>query len=279
MTSRVVLITGCSSGFGCDVAVDLSRTGFRVIATMRNMAKRGDLDDAAAAAGVSIDVVQLDVTDPASIAACVEAVRARYGRIDALINNAGFSSSGYVYDASLEEYRAQMETNFFGLVAVTKAVLPAMIEQRAGRIIQLSSLNGRVGFPVASAYSASKFAVEGFSQALRFEAKPFGVWVSVVEPGGFRTRIRDNRQTAAAFGDPASPFAPWSKRYAEVYEELFASRPGPAPVVRTIRRVLCARRPRFRYLVGSDARLAATLHALWPSLLEWYSGRMLRPRG
>ena len=165
---NVVLITGCSSGIGLRSAVTLARHRFRVFATMRDLDKRGALDAALAAAGATAELLQLNVTSEASIHAAIDAAMARAGRIDALVNNAGFGLGGFVEDMTVDDYRRQFETNFFELVAVTKAVLPHMRRRRSGRIVNLSSLNGRVGIGVQSAYTASKFAVEAFGESLAF---------------------------------------------------------------------------------------------------------------
>ena len=231
---------------------------------MRNTAKRGELDAALTAADAAADILPLDITDAASIHAAVDEILARAGRIDALVNNAGFGIGGFVEDLTLDEYRRQFETNFFGLVAVTKAVLPDMRRQGSGRIVNISSVNGRVGIGLLSAYVASKFAVEGFSEALAFETRPFGLHTVVIEPGMFKTEIHSaNRQLAAAASDPASASFALMPLVEARLEQLGRHAAGdPQQVADTIRHALTVRRPRLRYIVGRDARLTIALHRL-----------------
>ncbi len=260
------LLTGCSSGFGLVTAVELAGRGFRVYATMRDLGKRGPLDDAAKAAGVSLSVLPLDVTSAESIAGAVNSIIAAAGRIDVLVSNAGFGLGGFVEDLTLAEMREQFETNFFGAVALAKAVLPSMRERRAGRLIFVSSLNGRLGFPGLAAYCASKFALEGFAESLRWEALPDGIYVTLVEPGTFPTAIFGvNRRVAAAASDPASPhYARGRKLEAAVLGRITASTRDPTIVARAIARVAMSARPRLRYRVGADAHLALIARRLLP---------------
>jgi NAD(P)-dependent dehydrogenase (short-subunit alcohol dehydrogenase family) len=259
---QTILITGCSSGIGLRSAVTLARHGFRVFATMRDLGKRSPLDAALAEAGAAVELLQLDVTSAASIQAAVDEAMARGGHIDALINNAGFGIGGFVEDMTIDDYRRQFETNFFGLVAVTKAVLPHMRRRRSGRIVNLSSLNGRVGIGVQSAYTASKFAVEAFSESLAFEASFFNVRVIVIEPGMFKTEIlRGNRQMARRASDPESPYfalMPLLEAKLKTAADRLAG--DPQKVADVILRVLRVRRPRLRYMVGVHARLLEVAH-------------------
>ena len=274
-----VLVTGCSSGFGLLAAVTLARNGFRVFASMRDLEKRAPLEAALSAAGARAELLTLDVTNAASIAAAVAAVVARAGRIDALVNNAGFGIGGFVEDMTLEEYRRQFDTNFFGTVAVTKAVLPQLRRQGAGRICMVSSIAGRAANPVISAYAASKFALEGFSEALAFEARLFGVDIVLIEPGTFKTEIfAGNRQLAAAARDPASPYFALSRAVEAKVDAIVARHGGePQKVADAILKALTVRRPRLRYLVGTDAKLAAGLHRFGG--LELYAAAVRRVLG
>jgi NAD(P)-dependent dehydrogenase (short-subunit alcohol dehydrogenase family) len=262
---QTAVITGCSSGFGLNIAVTLARNGFRVFATMRNLDKRATLDKALADAGVKAEILALDVNDQASIDTAIAMIIAAAGRIDALVNNAGFGIGGFIEDMSLEEFRRQMDTNFFGLVAVTKAVLPHMRKQRTGRIVNISSIGGRAGNPIVAAYVASKFAVEGFSEALAFEASLFGVNVVLVEPGAFKTEIMDsNRQVAAGMRDPNSPYAELSRATETKIDAMMTRMAGdPQKVADVVLHVLTTAKPRLRYLVGTDAKLMGTIHRLF----------------
>jgi len=259
-----VVITGCSSGFGLLAAVAAARAGWKVYATMRDPGKRGRLDAALSAAGVAAEVLTLDVTDEASVAAAIAEVIRRDGHLDALVNNAGFGIGGYVEDMSLDEFRRQFETNFFGLVAVTKAVLPHMRAARKGRIVNISSIGGRTANAVLSAYNAAKYAVEGFSESLAFEAGMFGVQIVLIEPGTFKTEIFEaNRRVAARAGDPASPYFELTRATEAKIDALYAQHAGDAnKVAAAIVHALDVPKPKLRYLVGADAKMMAALHTL-----------------
>ena len=203
---RVVVITGASSGIGLLTAVEMAGRGYTVVGLMRDLARRTRLDEAAAIAGVKVDVRRLDVTDFPAIPPAVADIVRDHGRIDVLVNNAGFAMAGFLEDILLEELRQQFETNFFGAVAMTRAVLPTMRAQRSGHIIMVSSISGRVGELGIGSYSASKFALEGWSEALRQEAVPLGIQVVLVEPGSFRTDIWDRNARIGKFAmDKSSP--------------------------------------------------------------------------
>jgi NAD(P)-dependent dehydrogenase (short-subunit alcohol dehydrogenase family) len=263
---QVALVTGAGSGFGLLSCVELAKRGLRVFGSMRDLGRSGKLDDAAREAGVTVEKVRLDVTDAKSIAAAVAEVTARAGRVDVLVNNAGFGMAGFLEDLTLDELREQFETNFFGVVAVTKAVLPQMRERRSGRIINISSINGRFATPGLSAYSSSKWAVEGLSESLRHEMRPYGVQVVIVEPGTFKTEIFEkNRRVAKRAFDPASPYFERTKQMERVVEKLLANRKAdPRDVARTVARVATIKKPRLRYLVGKDAHGQAIAKALLP---------------
>ncbi len=263
----VALITGASSGFGLLSAVELARRGFRVFASMRDPGKRTRLDDAAAAAKVTVEIVHLDVTDDVSVKAAVREVEAKAGRIDVLVNNAGFGLGGFFEDLEIAELREQFETNFFGVARVTQAVLPAMRQRRAGKIINVSSIGGRMANPGLSAYCASKFAVEGLSESLRLELLPFGVHVVLVEPGSFKTDIFDkNARRAKRSSDPGSPYYASSQKLERVVEKMLArSTADPQDVANVIARAATAKKPRLRWLVGKDAKAQRIASQVLPS--------------
>lgn len=262
---RVALVTGASSGFGLHATVELARAGFCAVGTLRDLARRERLDAAAREAGAAVAVERLDVTDAASIAACVEKVEREHGPIEVLVNNAGFGLGGTVEDTSLDELRSVFETNFFGLVAVTKAVLPLLRERRLGRIVNVSSIAGRVAVPGLSAYVASKFAVEGHSDALRLEARPFGIEVVLIEPGSYRTDIFErNRRVAKRALEPSSPYAERYRRFQKVVDRSIARAGDPREVALAIVRAATARKPRARYVLGRDAKLELFVRRLLP---------------
>jgi NAD(P)-dependent dehydrogenase (short-subunit alcohol dehydrogenase family) len=184
----VVLITGCSSGIGKYTALEMARRGHRVFASMRNLESARFIRADAHKAQLSLEILQLDVTDPGSVTSAVQEVVKQAGAIDVLVNNAGIGSVGVVEDYTDAEIRYVFETNFFGAVRTTRAVLPAMRAQGSGTIIMVSSISGLRTFPFSSVYSASKFALEAISNGLRYELGPFGIRVVLIEPGNFRTR-------------------------------------------------------------------------------------------
>lgn len=263
--SQIVLITGCSSGFGLLTAVAAARAGHRVVATMRDFSRRQALDEAAIRAGVALDVRSLDLDAQASIEACVAAVIAEYGRVDALVNNAGFGLGGAVLDLSMDELRAQFETNLFGTVTLTKAVLPGMIARRSGRIVQISSANSLHSAPGIGAYAASKRALDGLSEALRLEVAPFGVHVTSVLPGQFRTEAFTNRRLASGVDATDSPYFELSRKMLAKVDEMVATQAGdPAQVAEVIVRLLEHRRPPLKVLVGRDVKLQTFIRNLVP---------------
>nr|WP_179607290.1 SDR family NAD(P)-dependent oxidoreductase [Leifsonia shinshuensis] len=205
VTESILLVTGTSSGIGLATAVAAARHGFTVVATMRDLGKASALQEAASAAGVTLDLQPLDVTSPASIAACFEHIRATYGRLDALLNNAGAGHLGTVELESVEAVRAVMEVNFFGVVAVTKAALP-LLRESGGRIVTVSSVGGVVGQPFNEAYCAAKFAVEGFMESLTPVAATVGVSVSVIEPGAVTTEFVANVRAQEAPAVAGTPY-------------------------------------------------------------------------
>ena len=188
--AKIAVVTGSSSGIGLLTAIEFARSGYRVVGTMRDLGRRERLDDTAQKAGVGdrIDVRQLDVTNYDAMPTVVDDIIRDHGRIDVLVNNAGFSTSAFAEDVQLHELRDQMETNFFGAVAMTKAVLPVMRKQRSGHIVQVSSVSGEMPVPMLSSYTASKFALEGWSEALRVEVRSLGIRVVIVQPGSVRHR-------------------------------------------------------------------------------------------
>jgi NAD(P)-dependent dehydrogenase (short-subunit alcohol dehydrogenase family) len=279
MNRHLAVITGCSSGFGLLSTVELAQKGYFVVATMRDLARRAPLDEALKSAGLTekVSVRMLDVADTASHEAFVAATVADYGRIDVLVNNAGFALAGFTEDVTLAELRRQFETNFFGTVSLTKAVLPVMREAGAGRILMLSSIAGRSASPAMSSYSASKFALEGYSESLRAEMAPLGIQCVLIEPGAFETGIWYRRENVAAQGfNPASPNHARSARFGR-YIEKSLNRRDAREVARLIARLADTPRPRLRYPIGPDARLMLVMRLLLPwRFVENIMARVLR---
>jgi NAD(P)-dependent dehydrogenase (short-subunit alcohol dehydrogenase family) len=265
MPEKIVVITGSSSGFGLLTSVEFAKAGFRVVATMRDLGRRAGLDQAAAAAGVTaqLDVRALDVTRLEMIPGFVDAIARDYGRIDVLVNNAGFAVAGFAEDIKLDELRLQFETNFFGAVAMTKAVLPLMRAQHSGHIIQISSIGGLQGSITLSSYSASKHALEGWSESLRLELNSLGIKVVLVEPGAFATDIwtRGARMGEQSTKD-TSPNFQRSLRMRTAVQKL--PKADPIAVAQAIVAIALDPNPKLRYLVGRDAKIQLALKRLLP---------------
>jgi len=265
MAEKIALITGCSSGFGLLTSVELAKAGFRVVATMRDLSRREALDRAASEARASgfIDVRALDVTNFDVLPGFVHTVVRDYGRIDVLVNNAGFAVAGFAEDIRLEELRMQFETNFFGAVAMTKAVLPFMRKQASGHVIQVSSIQGLHGGISVSSYSASKHALEGWTESLRMEVAALGIKVVLVEPGAFQTDIWTR---GAVMGKDAvkesSPNFQRSLRMRESIKKI--QKRDPIEVARAIARIAQNRNPKLRYLVGTDAKIQLAMKRILP---------------
>ncbi len=259
--ARSVLITGCSTGIGRATALRLASAGWTVYATARQPSSLTELE----AAGCRI--MALDVTDEASMEAAVAAVEKPLG---ALVNNAGYSQSGALETLPMESVRRQFETNVFGLLRLTQLVLPQMREAGAGRIVNLSSMGGRLTFPGGGAYHATKYAVEALSDALRVEVAPFGIDVIVVEPGLIKTEFGET--AASQVGDGEGPYAAFNASVASATRGVYegpAARLGGGPddVAGAIQRALERRRAPTRVPVTASARLLMGLHAVLPDRL------------
>jgi NAD(P)-dependent dehydrogenase (short-subunit alcohol dehydrogenase family) len=265
MAEKIAVITGSSSGFGLLTSLELAKAGFRVVATMRDLARRDRLDQAASAAGVSalLDIRALDVTNFDALPAFVDSVVYDHGRIDVLVNNAGFAVAGFAEDIKLEELRRQFDTNFFGAVAMTKAALPTMRRQHSGHIIQISSIAGLHGSVTVSSYSASKHALEGWSESLRMEVKALGIKVVLIEPGAFQTDIWTR---GAVMGENATKQTSKNiERSLRMRDRIQAlPKRNPIEVARLIAAVAQDPNPKLRYLVGRDAKMQLAMKRILP---------------
>ncbi len=260
-TNTPVLITGCSTGIGRATAERLARRGLTVYATARRLESIEDLK----ASGCR--TLALDVTDEASMSAAVRAVEDAEGAVGALVNNAGYSQSGAVESVPLDSVRAQFETNVFGLVRMCQLALPGMRRAGRGRIVNVSSMGGKLVFPGGGIYHATKHAVEALSDAMRYEVKGFGIQVVVIEPGLIKTNFADT--VAGAMPEEEGPYADFNRSVTEAtsgaYEGPLARLgAGPEAVAQAISKSLSAKRPRTRYPVTASARLLLTQRALLP---------------
>ncbi|GGK92923.1 short-chain dehydrogenase/reductase [Sphaerisporangium melleum] len=253
--TRTWLITGSSRGFGRELAKAALGHGDHVVATAR---RPEQLDDLVREHGDRVRAFALDVTDPEAARAAVDLAVAEFGRLDVVVNNAGYANSSPIEETSDKDFRAQVEANFFGVVNVTKAALPVLRTQRSGHFVQFSSIGGRVGgSPGLAAYQSAKFAVEGFSEVLNNEVKPLGIKVTIVEPGGFRTDWAGSSMTIPPVGpDYEQTVGAMNRRRAGFDRNA----PGdPARAARILLDIVALDEPPLRLLLGSDAvKLADT---------------------
>jgi NAD(P)-dependent dehydrogenase (short-subunit alcohol dehydrogenase family) len=269
MNRKRAIVTGTSSGFGMLCALELAKAGFEVISTVRNIDKAENLLRLAEEQKAS-DLIQLqtlDVTSEESVRSFAEYV-SKFPSVDVLINNAGFALGGFCEELSVEEYRLQFETNFFGVISVTQAVLPVMRKNRTGRIINMSSISGKFGFPGLSPYTASKHALEGFSESLRLEVKPFGIDVVLVEPGSYQTNIWSSIENTTIKSD--SPYHFYMERLLSEIESGKASHGNPHDVARLVAKFASQKKtPKLRYPIGQGIKLSLFMKTIFPwKLLE-----------
>ena len=268
------LVTGATAGIGRAAAIALARAGFEVFATGRREEALAEL--VAEAGGLPVRAMTLDVTDAASIErarAEVDVATGGHG-LDVLVNNAGYGQFGPLEEISDADVRAQFDTNVFGLLAVTRAFLPAMRLRGSGRIINISSLSGLFTMPLMGAYHATKYAVEALSDALRIEVGGCGVGVVLVEPGMIRTGFEERTQREVArYGGTGSPYAPAMGRLARLVGTLYRKAPGAERVVRVIVKAAVARRPKARYATPVLDRLGITIARILPTRLMDFAFR------
>jgi len=267
----VILVTGCSSGIGRATALAAAARGHRVFATARNLADLADLERTG-----NLETMALDVTDGLAVRAAVDAALSRAGRLDALVNNAGYGQYGAAEEVTLDEWRAQFEVNLFGAIAAIQAVLPAMRRERSGTIVNVSSVSGRVAIPFAAPYSASKHALEAVSDALRVELAAFGIRVVLVEPGPIETRFTERAR--AMVGPLIARPGPYRELYAlaerAMEGDFQKGAQPPEAVARVIVDAIEAGNPRPRYPVGLMSRALFPLKTALPD--RWLDGLMRR---
>ena len=250
----VALVTGCSSGIGLETAIALGREGHFTYATMRDVKKSGSLDKIVNDEGLPIKVLELDVDSEKSVDDAIAKIMEEKGRVDTLINNAGWGMWGAVEDVSIEEFKQQFETNFFSIIRLIQKVAPIMRKQKSGNIVNVSSVAGKIGFPVSPAYISSKFALEGLSECIRFELGPFGINVIIIEPGVIKTNFFDSMKMAkksnsdSVYNEITSKVVSGVKMMAEMGTE-------PKEVADTIIKSINEEKPLPRYIVGNDAMM------------------------
>jgi len=260
----IALITGSSSGIGLATSLYLARRGYTVWATMRNLEKASELRKIIESERLPIELAQLDVCDDSSVKEAVAQILQKSGRIDVLVNNAGYGLRGAIEEVSLDEWKRQFETNFYGVIRVTQAVLPQMRAQRSGAIVNISSVLGRMAIPFSGPYTASKFALEGLTETLRYELAPWNIKVVLIEPGFIATNFQQNAQLAQAAQSQDSPYALFKQASGRrVQRNIYRAAP-PERVAETIYRAIAHPTPKLRYAVGRDARLVLPLRRFLP---------------
>jgi NADP-dependent 3-hydroxy acid dehydrogenase YdfG len=256
MVQQIALVTGASSGIGAAIAQHLAQAGLYVYATARR------LDRLQALRTANIEPLQLDVTSPESVKAAIDHILQHSGRVDVLVNNAGYGQWGAFEDVSDADARRQFDVNVFGLADITRAVLPIMRQQHAGRIINITSVAGKLSVPIVGWYSASKHAVEALSDALRGEVRPFGIHIAIIEPGSIKTEFDTVAHDALRKVSGNGPYKTLAERYSRMVSRFYRTAPGPEVIARAVHHAVTARRPRTRYALPLDSRATILIRRL-----------------
>ncbi|WLR51155.1 SDR family NAD(P)-dependent oxidoreductase [Bacillus tianshenii] len=274
--NKVALVTGSNGGFGTALVEELLRQGYYVVATMRNLANQAAIQALARTLGKAnaVHCMKLDVTDTADVHRLAEWLEQKGGVVDLLINNAGYCQGGIVEKLTEDEWKAQYDVNLFGVITVTKVLLPLLRGSEKARIVNISSVSGLLGLPAMSPYSSSKFALEGLSESLRLELLPFDISVSLIEPASYKTKIWDKglANVQIAHGEYQEFL---DKVYAEAVQS-FQGGSDPQEIQQVIRRIIRSRKPKMRYQLGRDAIFLYWAKRLLPwSVIEWVVKRKL----
>ena len=252
---KVAIITGSSSGIGFETSVLLARNGFHTYAAVRGLDKSQPLMDMSKKDGLSIQVIELDVSNDKSVEDAINRVLSENKRIDVVVNNAGYVLVGSFEDLSMDEIKSQFETNFFGALRVIQAILPTMRNQRNGRIVNLSSLGGRIAIPLDSAYHGTKFALEGLSESLQYEVEQFGIKIIIIEPGAIKSNFFNNLKMASKAQRPDSPYAQMMQKLNAGFSFILENAAHPIEVAKVILAAVTSEDPQLRYTVGDDAAM------------------------
>ncbi len=250
---KVAVVTGSSSGIGFETSVLLAKNGFQTYATARNPEKSQALTDIARDNGLPIQILQLDVTSDKSVNDAVRRISLESKRIDVVVNNAGYALVGALEDSSIDEIKAQFETNLFGAIRVIQAVLPTMRNQRGGRIVNLSSMGGRIAIPFDSSYHGTKFALEGLSESLQYEVEQFGIKIILIEPGAIKSNFFNSLKMASNAQRPNSPYVQMIQKLNAGFSSIVENAPPPLEVAKVILKAVTSEEPELRYTVGDDA--------------------------
>ncbi len=250
---KVALITGCSSGIGYETALALARANYFTFATMRDTGKSDKIQEIAKKENLNLEVVELDVDKEDSIKSAVKKILEQKSRIDVLVNNAGYGLFGCVEDITIDDLKAQFETNFFGVVRLIQEIAPTMRKQGSGIIVNVSSVAGRMGFPGTPAYISSKFALEGLSESMRYELSPFGIETIIIEPGVINSNFFSSMKVTK--GKPDSPYKEITEKVMNGVKMMSEMGTPPDEVAKTIIKAIQTKQPLPRYIVGSDASM------------------------
>jgi NAD(P)-dependent dehydrogenase (short-subunit alcohol dehydrogenase family) len=264
---KIAIVTGANSGFGLLSSIELACQGYHVLATMRDIKKAEELLKMAKLRGVGacITIMSLDVTSEESIHCFKSTLTQQYSSVDLLLNNAGYALGGFAEEVSMAEYRAQFETNVFGVMAVTQVVLPLMRKKGKGKIINMSSISGRFGFPGLSPYVSSKHALEGYSESLRLELKPFGIDVFLIEPGSYQTNIwTTGMKVASSSLEKESPYYTYMQKINSELEKGRDRFGNPEEISELVGDIASGRNTAFRILAGGGTRLTILLKSILP---------------
>ena len=252
---KVAIITGSSSGIGFETSVILARNGFHTYAAVRNLDKSQPLIDIAKKDGLSIQAIELDVSNDKSVKDAINRVLSENKRIDVVVNNAGYALVGSFEEMSMDEIKNQFETNFFGAIRVIQAILPSMRNQRNGRIVNLSSMGGRMAIPLDSAYHGTKFALEGLSESLQYEVEQFGIKIIIIEPGAIKSNFFNNLKMASKAQRPDSPYTQMMQKLNAGFSFILENAAHPVEVAKVILAAVTSEDPQLRYTVDDDAAM------------------------
>jgi NAD(P)-dependent dehydrogenase (short-subunit alcohol dehydrogenase family) len=250
---KIAVVTGSSSGIGFETSLLLAKNGFRTYATVRNLDKAKEIRSLADKGELPIRVVELDVDSDKSVGDAIDRINDENKGIDVVVNNAGYELMGALEDLSMDEIKAQFETNVFGAIRVMRAVLPIMRKQQGGTIVNVSSMAGRISFPIGSAYHGTKFALEGLSESLHYETQPFGIKVILIEPGVIGTNFLKNIKVAQMAQEPTSPYTAMSETLHKAGAHILDQATSPEEVAKVILKAVTIDNPELRYVVGNDA--------------------------
>lgn len=253
--SQIALVTGSSTGIGFETSLALARNGFHTYATMRNLDKSGKIMEIASNENLPLDVLHLDVTDDKSIKEAIGQVYDKNKRIDVLINNAGYALAGPLEETSTEEIKTQFETNFFGAIKTMQSVIPIMRNQKNGKIVNITSMGGRIAIPLDPIYHGTKFALEGLSECIRYELGSFNIKIILIEPGAVGSNFWNNIRMANKSENSLSPYQNVIDTVSETFSKMSENVISPSEVAAIIIKAVTTNTPEFRYVVGEDAKM------------------------